>query len=133
MMCVTPNKPKGCKKKMWNMSAKQAAELCKPKTGKTYEALGHAVQSGVRYELETDQAHRTVTDHVKHLRTGLDLRAADHNALAMLLIAKGVFTSQEYEGALLAAAEREVELYEARANKRLGRGDDPANWPIRFA
>lgn len=118
---------------MWNMNAKQAAELCKPKTGKTYEALAHAVQSGVRYEMETDQTLRPVDYHVKHLRVGLDMRAADHNALTMLLIAKGVFTSQEYIDALLAAAEREVELYEARANKRLGRGDDPKNWPIRFA
>jgi hypothetical protein len=110
----------------------RALELCKPKTGKTYEELGHAVQTGVKYEQETRETHRSTADHLKHLAVGNCLRAADMEGLTVLLIAKGIITEQEYLDAILASAEREVELFEARANKAIGI-IDPKLFRIRFA
>jgi hypothetical protein len=56
----------------------------------------------------------------KHLRTGLDMRAADAGGLATLLIAKGVFTELEYIEAIADAAEREQKAYEERLSHALG-------------
>ena len=51
----------------------------------------------------------------KHLRTGLDLSKSDMGGLARLLIAKGVFTEQEYNEAITNAAKfagsERVDLY----------------------
>jgi hypothetical protein len=84
---------------------------------RSYEQLGHAVQSGVAMEMNFNPR---ATDP-KHLRTGLDLRAADAEGLATLLIAKGIFTRDEYAAAVTASAAREVERYEARLSERFGR------------
>lgn len=59
---------------------------------RTYDEASHAIQTGVatlmgRGDKRTDP---------KHLRTGLDLRAADMEGLATLLIEKGVITSYGY-------------------------------------
>jgi hypothetical protein len=83
-----------------------------------YVALAHAIQSGVAMDLQHDPTPGTP----KHLRTGLDCRAADHGALARLLIAKGVFTLEEYEAALLEGLEREKAAYEQRLTDRFGGG-----------
>jgi hypothetical protein len=82
-----------------------------------YVALGHAVQSGVAMEMELGSQASTP----KHLRTGLDMRAADMEGLVTLLIEKGVFSTEEYAAAILASAEWEVARYEARLTRRLGR------------
>jgi hypothetical protein len=56
-----------------------------------YNRAAHRVQTAVAFEQSTG----TAGDSPKHLRVGLDLRAADALALAELLIAKGVFTGDE--------------------------------------
>jgi hypothetical protein len=81
-----------------------------------YMAAAHAVQSGVAMEQNFSDASSP-----KHLRTGLDLRAADIAALATLLMQKGVFTLDEYEKALADAAEEEKARYEERVAQRLGK------------
>ena len=48
----------------------------------------------------------------KHLRTGLDLRAADMRGLATLLIEKGIIDADEYFTAVADAAEAEQAEYE---------------------
>jgi hypothetical protein len=75
----------------------------------TYEQAAHAVQTGVAHMLH----HNPRSADPKHLRTGLDLRAADAAGLARLLIAKGVFTEAEYLEAVRVAAVEEVARYEA--------------------
>ncbi len=81
-----------------------------------YMAAAHAIQTGVAYTLEYDPSSGTP----KHLRTGLDLRAAEHGALARLLIAKGVFTEDEYLEAIVLAVEEEKRAYEERLKQHYG-------------
>jgi hypothetical protein len=81
-----------------------------------YYRAGHRVQSAVKFMLENDQQMGTPKD----LRTGLDLRASDMKGLAYLLIAKGVFTEDEYIEAVIKAAVEEGDRYEAEAEKLTG-------------
>jgi hypothetical protein len=95
--------------------------------GLSYEAAMHGVQSAIRYEM-TQQglpddasaaAYKYEDDHIgrmatmlKHLRVGLDARASDAGGLAALLIAKGVFTSEEYVEHMRLAANEELARYQ---------------------
>lgn len=81
-----------------------------------YEQLGHAIQTGIAFLMEHDPTFVAP----KHLRTGLDMRAADHGALVALLIDKGVFTEKEYAMKLVEFAQREVYLYQGHIKKKLG-------------
>ena len=81
-----------------------------------YERASHAVQTGVAYDLEHDPSSGTP----KHLRVGINLRATDHAALAGLLIAKGIITTDEYLKALADEAEAEVKRYETILSARVG-------------
>lgn len=81
-----------------------------------YFALGHAVQSGVAYDLERDAKSGTP----KHLRTGLNLSKVEHGALVALLMAKGVFTEREYVEQLIVLAEQEVREYETKLTAHYG-------------
>lgn len=56
----------------------------------------------------------------KHLRVGLDARAADHAGLVNLLIAKKVFTIKEYLEAIEASAEAEALRYERCVSEEVG-------------
>jgi hypothetical protein len=81
-----------------------------------YRAACHAVQSGVAMEQNfTDAASP------KHLRTGLDLRASDHEGLVTLLMEKGIFTREEYLKAMADAAEREKARYEEALSQHFGK------------
>jgi hypothetical protein len=82
-----------------------------------YQAAGHAIQSGVLFDQQTGSD----SSSPKHLRTGIDLRAADQAGLANLLIAKGVFTRQEYVEAMADAAEDEQKRYEEYLSKKVGK------------
>ncbi len=87
-----------------------------------YVALGHAIQTGVLYELELEHpgiGDTPVGRFIKHLRTGNNLRACDHAALAHLLIEKGVITTAEYEAALLKELRREKTDYETRLTEAM--------------
>jgi hypothetical protein len=60
--------------------------------GLDYHSALHGVQSGIAYKL--DDAWDGASP--KHLRVGLDARAAEHGALVSLLIDKGLIDEREY-------------------------------------
>lgn len=82
-----------------------------------YADLGHRVQTGIALLMN----HGDTLAEQKHLRVGLDLRAADAGALAGLLISKGVFTEREYNDAMIAGLEKEVYRLTVEIEQRLGR------------
>lgn len=81
-----------------------------------YHALAHAVQTGIAHLMHHDPA----LVEPKHLRVGINLRAADHAGLVKLLIDKGLFTEQEYGEALIAQLEIEVTDTETQVARALG-------------
>lgn len=78
-----------------------------------YLAALHAMQSGVAFTMAwTDETEP------KHLRVGVNAAMSDHAALIRLLIAKGVFTLDEYQKELADEMEREVQRYKDRLTAR---------------
>lgn len=77
-----------------------------------YAAAMHKVQTGIGFiggkALEP-----------KHLRVGINSAHITHDALATLLIERGVFTLEEYEAAVADAAEREAAHYQAAVQEIL--------------
>ena len=92
--------------------------------GLTYEQAGHGVQSAIRFEMSQtgfeDDENDAFADAIKHLRVGLDMRAADQSALAQLMIEKGVFTEAEYIEAMRLAANEELARYEQHCRQTYG-------------
>jgi hypothetical protein len=88
-----------------------------------YESAANAVQSGVRVLIEhaATRGERFARVEPKHLRVGIDLSKAEQGGLARLLIAKGVFTQEEYFSAMAEAAEEEAARYEREVSALLGR------------
>lgn len=86
--------------------------------GLSYEAAAHGVQSAVKYEME--QRKRPVDDELKHLRVGIDMRAADMRGLVELLIKKGVLTVEEYVEEMRLAANEELARYEDHVRRTYG-------------
>lgn len=85
----------------------------------TYHAAGHAVQSGVEYEIgAVGDAKAAATP--KHLRTGINMAMSDHSALATLLMNRGIFTKAEYLEALLVSALAEKGRYETTLGEHYG-------------
>lgn len=82
-----------------------------------YYAAAHAMQSGVAYVMEYDDAATSP----KHLRVGVNTAMVEHSALAKLLIDRGLFSLDDYEAALADAAEAEVKRYEQCLSDLLGR------------
>jgi hypothetical protein len=89
---------------------------------KRYAAAAHAMQSGVAAKMH----HEPAETQPKHLRVGINSAMCDHAALVRLLIAKGVFTEEEYVKEIADEMEREKERYEiwltavTGANVKLG-------------
>jgi hypothetical protein len=86
---------------------------------KRYDAACHAMQTGVKWEMEYDLL-RGVEPHAttpKHLRVGVNSALVSHGALVKLLVEKGVITEDEYVTSQADAMEAEVKLYEDRANR----------------
>lgn len=76
--------------------------------GLSYEEALHGVQSAIRYRMENGgRSHEP-----KHMRVGIDMGKADMCGLATLLIAKGVFTPEEYVEHLRIAANQELHMHE---------------------
>lgn len=91
--------------------------------GLSYEAAMHGVQSAIKFELEQSGwavNHPALATVIKHLRTGIDARAADAQGLASLLIAKGVFTLEEYTEVLRLAANEELSRYQQHCRDTYG-------------
>lgn len=76
--------------------------------GLSYEQAAHGIQTAIAYDMERGKK----ATEPKHMRTGIDLSKADMAGLIMLLIAKGVFTSEEYFEALRLAANTELAMRE---------------------
>jgi hypothetical protein len=94
-----------------------------------YQRALHAMQAGVRLELEHDVrsanggflsqvTHEEIIRLIKHLRVGNNARAVDQSGLVALLINKGVLTLAEYHESMTAAMEQEVERYETYLHER---------------
>lgn len=81
-----------------------------------YEALVHAMQTGVAYVQAKDASDGTP----KHLRVGINSAMVEHAALVDLLIQKNVITDEEYVDALIAGMEREVERYQQEVRQLYG-------------
>ncbi len=90
-----------------------------------YAALCHAMQTGVAFTMEPGDGINLLSKECtpKHLRVGVNSAMVDSSALARLLMAKGVFTEEEYFDALIAAMQEEVDRYQARVNDAHGGGD----------
>lgn len=81
---------------------------------KTYEQSAHAVQFAIEFA-----SNKTALEP-KHLRVGIDMQKADMAGLAELLIAKGVFTLEEYVQAVTKSAAEEAERYRHRLAEQIG-------------
>lgn len=86
-----------------------------------YEAAAHAVQAGVGMEMNDDPPSRSGSaTSPKMLRTGVNMAMVGNGALVRLLIAKGVFTEDEYFEELVNGVEAEHAAYEERLSARFG-------------
>lgn len=94
------------------MAVKKTADL-------TYEEALHAMQSGVAHTQQLDlQEGRP--DTTKHLRVGINSAHVTDRALAELLIAKGIITTEEYIEAVRVAMCKEVAEMEEQLSARFG-------------
>lgn len=82
-----------------------------------YMRLCHAMQTGVAYEM-ADGSRDT---EPKHLRVGVNAAMRDGASIAKLLVAKGVITEDELWAALAEGMREEVQEYEARLSRSVGR------------
>lgn len=81
-----------------------------------YEAALHAMQSGVKMEMNINVRP---TDP-KHLRVGVNSALVNDQAVATLLMAKGIFTEAEYREAVTVAMEQEAARYEKLLSDHYG-------------
>lgn len=90
------------------------ADKCRD-LGLTYEQAAHGIQTAVLHRMQLN--HEPGTDLTgpaspKHLRVGVNIRAAEFGALAKLLIDKGVFTPAEIREEMRLALNDELARYE---------------------
>lgn len=83
-----------------------------------YEALHHAVQTGVGYEIAKAPQEAGVSS--KGMRTGINMAMVHYAAIVELLVEKGLFTYEEYFASLVKKTREEKERYEARLTKLYG-------------
>lgn len=86
------------------------------KQNERYKAELHAVQSGVKILMETGNTTETTP---KHLRVGVNSNLVDSQAVALLLIEKGIFTRLEYLTAVADCMELERKKYEKTCSAAL--------------
>lgn len=89
--------------------------MSKEKNWQRYLIACHAMQSGVAMEM--NQPERATATSPKMLRVGINAAMVEHSALVHLLIAKGVFSEEDYIAALADGMEAEVKQYEERISK----------------
>lgn len=93
-----------------------------------YLAAIHRAQSAVKFILETD--HRTGVSQLplpdtsmasaKHLRVGIESALASNEAVARLLIEKGIFTQEELSEAVTVETEARADALVETARERIG-------------
>ena len=81
-----------------------------------YQAACHAMQSGVAMKMNFNGKET----EPKHLRVGINAAMSDSAALVYLLIAKGVFTLEEYHKAIADQMEAEVAMYKDEISREYG-------------
>lgn len=86
----------------------------KAKDIERYMRAAHRVQTAIAFNPDRP------ADQYKDLRVGLDLSKSDQAGLVTLLIAKGVFTMEEYIEAIANQAEREADTNEDDLSGRHG-------------
>lgn len=84
------------------------------KATERYTRAAHRVQTAIAFHPDRPR------DEYKDLRVGCDMSKADAAGLATLLIAKGVFTMEEYLEAVADSAEREADDKETELSVRHG-------------
>lgn len=87
---------------------------------KELQALQHAMQTGVAYDLPEEVKDTEVGRELKHLRVGVNSAMIFHAALVKVLMDKGIVTLDEYMEAQLDLMKAEVKAYEKRLSKKLG-------------
>ena len=97
-----------------------------------YLKAAHAMQTGVALEMSR---HAAPTEP-KHLRVGVNAAMSDQAGLVKLLIAKGIFTEDEYFGLpQLPCRGKMPEIILSgilfRSNNVLPMGDDPGTGSVR--
>ena len=85
-----------------------------------YENAAHAMQSGVKMEIEFEATIWSPEDALKDLRVGVNAALVDSAGFAKLLIAKGIITKEEYTKAIADEMELEVKRYEERLSVKMG-------------
>lgn len=81
-----------------------------------YYAAVHAMQSGVAFKMGVT----TRETEPKHLRVGVNSAMVETSTLVKLLIAKGVFTEDEWFKVLADQMEAEAELYRKELEAHYG-------------
>lgn len=79
-----------------------------------YMRAAHRIQTAIAFSPDSP----AMTP--KHMRVGIDLSKSDAAGLARLLIAKGIFTEDEYFTSIADAAEREAASLEDELSSRFG-------------
>lgn len=74
----------------------------------TYLDAMHAMQTGVGLKMLRDPGETSP----KHLRVGVNSALVETSAIAKLLVAKGIFTMEEFQESLTEMINLEVEAYE---------------------
>lgn len=98
-----------------------------PGTEERYNALMHAMQTGVKLENEWNPRSQigefpvAANCEPKHLRVGVNSALIETSALAQLLIAKRLIEPEEYWASIMAMLEIEVENYKRRLANMAGR------------
>ena len=90
-----------------------------PKKRLDIAQASHAIQTGVKFDLETGSESASP----KHLRTGLNIAMVTDAAVVRLLIQKGIFTEQEYQESLTDELNKEVDRYQEALSKKMGGAD----------
>jgi hypothetical protein len=93
-----------------------------PEQQTRYNAAAHSYQSAIAFQITRLGLNGAGADP-KYLRTGINSAMADHGALALLLVEKGVITEAEYSEAIVKGAEREAELMTQLTREKCGLPD----------
>lgn len=84
-----------------------------------YAAAVHGIQTAILFEMEKAGELQAGTTH-KHLRVGVNSAMINDHAVATLLIAKGVFTQEEYDVQVMESAELELAQMTVRVHNSTG-------------
>ena len=78
------------------------------------------VQSGILAKMMRWPSFNDMCCNPKHIRVGIDSAMVSDRAMFDLLVAKGVFTEEEYAKALRDSAKREADTHEKELGFKLG-------------